>query len=296
MKKKKRNVIVLAIGIFLVMGGLLVFSGNTRDGIADGYSLPKQGLYDDCDLSSPDCLTHLDHMGKYGAGFELVLNYGSGSSNKTAAQYQAYLDCAQKNGIQVIWDFNDLFNRTDGPETAAAVVREVKDHPATWGYYIGDENTAEQAAAVANLTVAIKAADPDHPCLFVGMQTTDNLDAFSGAADYLGLDIYPIGDGRESSAMVSEVGNTATALREYNALRSKKTVLVLQAFNWANDSAAPDWPDCRWPTRDEMRQMRDMAIQEGNPDIILWFAYYHAGAAGEEDHWNDLVWAAYGDK
>jgi hypothetical protein len=230
------------------------------------------------------------------AGFVLVLNYGSGSSDNAQPAYLAYLDRARQDNIRVIWDFHALAWEAGGAERAAAVVAIVKDHPATWGYYVGDENPANQSQDVLALAEAIKAADPGHPRLYVGERTVDQLALFAPSAEYLGLDVYRIGSSDYSTAMVDEVGTAARALRTFNGERGKRTTMVLQAFNWQDDPSVLDWDYLRWPTREEMRAMRDQAADDSQADMILWFAYYHAGKPGAESHWEDLKWAAFGDQ
>ena len=256
--------------------------------------VPPQGLYDYGNIASPESLSHLDKMGA--AGFTLVLMYTSGSSNNTEAEYAAYLARAERNGIEVIWDFNELVGEGDAPATAAEVVGKVKDHPATWGYYVGDENSQDQAAEVEAMADAIFAADPDHPRLYVGNYSVAELPSFNGSAEVLGLDIYPIGQGIDSKEMTDRVGTVAGELKQFNAENGKRTAMVLQAFNWGEDPKAPLWHLYnRWPTRMEMRAMRDQAIVHGDPEMILWFSYYYAaGGATNGSHWEDLVWAAFG--
>lgn len=253
-------------------------------------ALPLQGVYDYGDIGSPACLFHLDQIGR--AGFDLVLCYTSGSSGSSPEQQRAYLDRAEANGLQVIWDFNELVGDDSAPTTAAAVAIAVKDHPATWGYYVGDENGPDQADAVREMADAIHAADPLHPRLFVGNYSSNELVSFVDSAEYLGLDVYPIGQSDNSQAMVSQAGYIATDLRRFNAYHRKRSVLVLQAFNWVEDRRAPvNWKHQRWPSCDEMRSMRDLAIEQGQPEIILWFSYHHLQK--DPCHWDSLVRAAF---
>jgi hypothetical protein len=290
-KMVKAEVLVSSLVISFFF--LVIAFGGSGQPTMEVHRLPLQGIYEYCSLSSPESLKHLDRMGE--SGFKLVLNYGSGSSNNSEAEYIAYLDRAQKNGIEVIWDFNELAGAANGPAQAAGVVNIVKHHPATWGYCVGDENAETQAKEVLDLSQAIKAADPDHPRLFVGMMSVDTLAPFTDTAEVMGLDVYPIGDCNDSQMMLDEVSGASKELKEFNAENGKRTFVALQAFNWADDKFAPDWSYLRWPTREEMRQMRDLAIKNSDPEMILWFSYYHTGKEGAESHWQDLRWAAFGD-
>jgi len=254
--------------------------------------MPTQGIYDYCDLSSPECLDHLDRISE--AGFGLVLIYASGSSGKDKEEMLGYLDRAEQKEMKVIWDFNELVGRDNASKIATQVVLTVKNHPALWGYCVGDENDASQAEEVRKLSDAISVADSDHPRIFVGNYDSHTLEPFVDCAEVLGLDVYPIGSGEDSLKMVGEVGLVAEDLREFNEKNGKRSAMVLQAFNWEDNRDAPDWQHKRWPTRNEMRRMRDQAIRNSNPEIILWFSYYYA--AQDEEHWNNLIWAAFGDQ
>lgn len=259
--------------------------------VGAGAAAPLQGMYDYGDIGSPAMLEHLDEMGA--AGFQLVVPYTSGSTEKGAAECEAYLDRAQQNGMQVVWDFNELVGLPDAAERAAATVELVKDHPATWGYYVGDENSPQDSASYLAMARAIQKADPGHPRIYVDSYSSDKLVPFAAGAEYLGLDVYPIGQSRDSAAMVAEVGEVARELKRFNGQKGKRTVMVLQAFDWADDKNAPAWKHKRSPTRQEMRQMRDEA-QAADPDIVLWFSYYYARQSSAPHFWKDVAWAATG--
>lgn len=291
---KKIMAVFLAAAVFFFALRLIHLAVEDAAVSPAADALPLQGVYDYGNISSERCLANLDEIGE--AGLDLVLCYTSGSRKNDAAEFKAYLDRAKDNRLQVIWDFNELVGDPDASSRAVQVVRMVKDHPATWGYYVGDENIPEQAAEVREMSAAVHAADPGHPRLYVGNYTSDALTPFSDSAEYLGLDVYPIGSGKDSEEMVSEVGITARELGIYNAMHGKKTVMVLQAFDWTDEprEAPLSWRHKRPPSRLEMRRMRDLAIAEAEPEIILWFSYYHLEK--DEGLWEDFIWAATGDK
>lgn len=287
-KKENKNLFAMSAVVKVCFTLFLAVSAVMCLPLPAGAS-PLQGLYDSCNVGSGSCLAHLDKMGD--GGFNLVLDYNSGSSGNSAAEMRAYLDRAQKNGIQVIWDFNELAGKPNAADTVAGVVGAIKDHPALWGYCIGDETSSNKAASVREMSDAIKAVDSSHRIFIMGGYNTESLTTFANYADVLGLYTYPIGENEDSENMVAEVGSVAKELKQFNSARGKKTIMALQAFNWANQGGAPDWSNKRWPTRTEVRQMHDQALAS-DPIAILWFSYGHA--AGESNHWNDLIWAANG--
>jgi hypothetical protein len=259
-------------------------------------TLPPQGFYDYCsDYSSSDCLSHLDKIGS--AGFKIVLPYESGTSGQSSAALTAYANRAQQDGIQVIWDFNELIGKSDAANSAVSVVNIVKSFPATWGYYVGDESSPSQEPSIKAMSSAIKTADPNHSSFFVGNYESSAVKPFVNDADVLGLDVYPIGDSNNSSQMISEVGAVTKDLNSYSTANNKKMAMVLQSFSWSQySSQAPSgWNsnNFRFPTKDEVRQMRNQVLANSSPAFILWFTYYDLQKSTTLT-WDDFVAAALG--
>ena len=116
-------------------------------------ALPPQGVYEQCAPASDDCGPRLQAIAD--AGFQYVLNYTAWYGS--AEQVRNYADEAQAVGLKVIWPLNDhawrdgtnlrSYYRYLGPDCPCSTNAEfkqwalglVKDHPATWGFYVGDE-------------------------------------------------------------------------------------------------------------------------------------------------------------
>ena len=261
---------------------VLVFMATAK---AQTGLLP-QGLYDSCSLSSSACLSRLDTMGQ--AGFKLVINYqgcGGGSAQTV------YANLAQQDGMKVIWDFSGCQGTSDS--TIQQEVNIVKNHPATWGYYIGDENPSREARRVQHISNTIHAADPNHPRLMVHMNSAKNLIPFVNSAEVLALDYYPIGDYSGQKA-ADETGKVAAGLQSLADQNGKQSGMVLQAFSWQDylDEYSPLHP--RYPTREEMRMMRDAVIANSKPALILWYSYSNLTKTAPATFWPDLVGAALG--
>ena len=73
----------------------------------------------------------------------------------------------------------------------AAGIDAIKDHPALLGWYLGDEYDVRKAKRVNALNRFVSERDPDHPTYLVQDRVYD-LDAFTVAADVIGLDPYPV--------------------------------------------------------------------------------------------------------
>ncbi len=252
-------------------------------------------------------------------GFVLVVNYNQFYGS--ADQEVAYAKRAARDGMQVIWNFSDPAFRTGDhllqsyPDLAktcgcndeagfvAYIVGLVRDLPGTWGYYIGDEVPERFAPETAALSAAIRAADPVHPQLIVGIGSTSlhttrqHLDKFARSADVLAVDHYPVSTGQPISSVAAVAQNVQTVATAYG----KGSGLVLQSFNWGEYPketwVCTPFPTCaHFPTERQMRTMRDDALANAAPALILWYSFFDVLRSKEPvAHWNDLVQAAGAD-
>lgn len=275
--------------------------------------LPPQGLYEECPVADGfRCIARLRQMAS--AGFKLVLNYNQ--FDGTAAEEVAYAQQAHTFGMSVIWPMNDpvFWNGTDLRRYFSAlaktcacsdnvgliryVINLVKHLPATWGYYVGDEVSPGDHQRMKVFADLIARLDPFHRRLYVAGADSSSLDAylapFSDTADVLGADYYPVGTTQPIEATSSVAASLQAIANRYN----KQSMMVLQAFSWSQ-YAHPAWtcspyPRCsRFPTRDEMRQMRDLALQYVHPQFILWYSFYDIFRSDNPSaHWKDLLAAA----
>jgi hypothetical protein len=271
-------------------------------------ALPPQGVYEQCAPAEQDCGARLKQIAD--AGFQYVLNYTAWYGS--AEQVREYADEAQAVGLKVIWPLNDhawrdgtnlrSYYRYLGPDCPCSTNAQfkqwalglVKDHPATWGFYVGDElsptpQNVSQAKALAN---EVKAIAPDKPTLYVTIPNdngvlTSQLEPFEQTADYVGADYYPVGKGNNVDATTGYAEDTRRLAAQYGS----KPMFVLQAFSW--DEYDPSYPD-RFPTRTEMQNMRDQAITSGDPQMLLWYAYNDVmDSSDPQGNWDDVKAAAF---
>jgi hypothetical protein len=245
------------------------------------------------------------------AGFRAVLNYAGLNGGLEAVR--RYADAANAAGVKVIWPLHarpwrgheearkasPALAASCGCETVddllATVVGALRGHPATWGWYIGDELSREDAPAVADLAARVRALDGDHPLLYVANGATKfpggDLDPFTAAADYIGASIYPVGTPAETWA----VGPTAAAVQQVASRTGKSSFTVLQAFSWAQYPGVSPTPTPRWPSREDMRRARDAALANSTPGLLLWYSLKDIEASDDPaGHFADLAWAATG--
>jgi hypothetical protein len=273
-------------------------------------ALPPQGVYEQCAPRSTteDCGARLKMIAD--AGFQTVLNYTAWYGS--AEQVRHYADQAQALGIKLIWPLNDhawrdgtdlrSYYRYLGPDCPCSTNAQfkqwalglVKDHPATWGFYVGDElpPTAQNVSRTKALANEVKSIAPDKPTLYVTIPNdngvlTSQLEPFEQTADYVGADYYPVGKGNNMDALTGYADDTRRLATQYG----RRPVFVLQAFSWSEYD--PSYPS-RFPSRGEMQTMRDMAISAGNPQMMLWYAFNDVMDSDDPSgNWEDVKAAAF---
>lgn len=246
-------------------------------------ALPPQGVYEGIALTG-NYQPRLDQLAAN--GFKVVLNYSAPGINPTSAQLVAYADAAQARGLKIIWAMKS-HEWWDGTYSAAyiqAQVNAVKNHPATWGYYVADDDANMVPAKVISASKVIRTLDPnpDHPRLTVeGIADLNSglLAALEPANDRVGYFDYPIGMFSTPQAQYeSDDGPWRRALRLAKA-KNKPFVAVLQANNVQACFPTIIYPYPHWPTATELTDFRNhvlSAADETNTPVslILWFSYH----------------------
>lgn len=258
--------------------------------VPPGLELPPQGVYESIDPRDGG-----DRLAQIGnAGFKLVLNYRAWKG--TDSEILEYARRAESEGVKLIWPLNDRRWNSDA-ELIRRRVKLVHRHPATWGFYVGDEvpPSGENVAAVNTLSDRVAAAGSTRPNLIVqlpepGDDPAFNLRPFADGVSRLthaGLDPYPVVNGNSLDRIGSRVRQVSLDSQGAGENRGKRPVIVLQAFSWHRYLDR----QVRWPTFQEMRLMRDEAL-EGHPRFILWYSYYDALV--KEGQFKKLTNAAFG--
>jgi hypothetical protein len=271
-------------------------------------ALPPQGVYEQCAPATQDCGARLKTIAD--AGFKYVLNYTAWYGS--AEQVRNYADEAQAAGIKLIWPLNDHawrdgtdlrdYYRYLGPDCPCDSNAEfkqwalglVKDHPATWGFYVGDElsPTSQNVSQTKALANEVKSIAPDKPTMYVTIPNDDGvltsqLEPFEQTADYVGADYYPVGKGDKIDATSDYAADT----HRLAAQNGRRPVFVLQAFSWSEYD--PSYAD-RFPSRGEMQTMRDQAMSSGDPQMMLWYAFNDVmDSSDPAGNWEDVKAAAF---
>ena len=275
-----------------------------------------QGVFEDC---APDdglarCLLRLRMIAS--ARFALIVDYSQFYGS--ADDQLAYARAAAASGVRIVWNFSDpaFYDGTDlrahfpslgrscgctsNAGFIAYVVGLVRDQPATWGYFVGDEPPRDRRLDVARLSRTIHALDPHHPRLLVAIGDPDPavaeraLEPFAGAAEVLAADYYPVGAHRPIDGVRAAASNVASMARRHHA----RAAFVLQAFDWGQypdqTSVCTPLPQCaRYPTAAEMRSMSASARAGAQPVLLLWYSFFDIMRSNDpRRHWNDLRWAA----
>ncbi len=264
---------------------------------------PPQGVYESCSPGSSaeslaPCVQRLREI--RAGGFVVVLNIGA--LYATPEQARAYAAAAASLGIRLIWPLHHpRLRRNDDPSqsfprmSAACgctstqglvryMVGVVKDLPATWMYYVGDEVPLAERDAAATLSALVRAADPLHDRFFVHYGSGANLAPFADTAEVLGGDHYPL---FANGGAAADVWSAAAGTQRVADAVGKPMAMVLQAFSWGpNYQEAP----ARWPTVEEYRTMRDVTLASSRPRVVLWWAYYVIKREPDPElHWRQLV-------
>jgi hypothetical protein len=277
------------------------------DGVPTSPAIPPQGLYEGCAPGGSDgCAARLETI--RAAGFRYVLNYSSWYGSRE--DVLRYADAAAALGLQLIWPLNHPawrglgslgatypgmsaaysggagFEPISNPAFLARAISLVAGHPATWGFYVGDEVPPSEAASVAALSEAVRWLAPGRPQLYVARPGAALLEPFASLVDVAGVDAYPIGSG---DPPVRRVARTARAVA---ADAGVGTALVLQAFSWSQ--YRPGSEPSHYPGVRRLRAMRDAAIRNGDPSLILWYSYQDILRSDRpRRRWCELAWAAF---
>jgi hypothetical protein len=270
--------------------------------------LPPQGLYEGCAPGSggETCVQRLVTI--RAAGFRYVLNYSSWYGSP--AEVLRYADAAAALGLQLIWPLNHpawrgltsldatytTLGETGAFSTSGAAARSdaelldgaialAADHPATWGFYIGDELPRAEVSRVAALGAAVRELAPDKPQLYIARPGVERLSPFAGLVDVAGVDTYPVGS---ADPPVRRAARSAHAVA---SAAGAQTGMVLQTFSWSQ--YRPGSPP-RYPGSRSLLAMRDAAIRHTNPAMILWYSYQDIlRSDAPKQRWRNLTHAAF---
>lgn len=231
------------------------------------------GLYENCAPGHTQAAQRLEEMKD--AGMDRVLNYWA--FDGTDQEVLDYADAARDLGLKLIWPHGATSDQ----------IELVKDHPATWGFYIGEEamDRPDQLATIRAYAADVADAAPDANRLYVEWGMTYFLERrirqLVAHCSHIAADFYPVG-----TADSWQVGDTSDRSRIVQRIARNQDVkpwMVLQAFSWASEPSLAPPGDHRWPTVANMREMKNRAAAQGIHSM-LWFDYYFIRPPGSSDY------------
>lgn len=285
----------------------------------DGY-----GIYDSRQVNDSTNPTRLAKIASL--GMSLVLNYGILYGH--LSDITSYINTAHSNGLKVIvsladpviWDgstnistkYPSIIGDWGGSGTDYAgfttwLVSQLKGLSGVWGWYVGDEVSNANHALLLTHAQVIRAADSAHPRLYIGSGTATATSFGSGnsifgdVADIIGDDFYPIGVS-EGAAGQPTFANEYKGIQTYANAHALQSAVVLQAWSYQQsntDNSLSFWPaEAPYIYREQMRQLRDTAIANMTPRLILWYEFpYLYDSSLAPDYTRqlaDFAWASSG--
>jgi hypothetical protein len=161
----RRQLLTVAVASPIPIG--LLFAGcgevaraGSRAAPHGGVGKIPMGMYEGVEMMDYAYQSNVKHISDMASrGFTLVLNYNSMTNyRQSTRELLAYADVAQANGMKIIWELRNKKDDVSGmtlvkriatfahdvgattdQDLMAGFVRTVKDHPATYGYYMADE-------------------------------------------------------------------------------------------------------------------------------------------------------------
>ncbi|MBO7147650.1 MAG: acetylxylan esterase [Lentisphaeria bacterium] len=128
-------------------------------------------------------------------------------------------------------------------------------------HYICDEpgNVGVSIKALERMNAVVKRLDPNHPTFVNDVPASAGNKRLMQIADYVGIDHYPVPDGR-----VFDVGYSVDLARVSS--NGRPIIFVAQAFDWAGYRKG----NGRWPTPDEISCMTWIPIIHGARGLFYY--------------------------
>ncbi len=294
-------------------------------------TLPAQGIFDSCALSTSLSVCEQDLTQMHQAGLQVVVMSAQWDTLSEISAYAAY---AQSIGMSVMWELNDpgywggawigSSAATDWPAFSSAcgctdttqvldyMIRYLAALPATYGYYAADDwtLTPNQQQGLRQYVSEIQSVDPSH-MVMVGSSQGDGTTYYSSGAT-MGNEIYP-----ETTASLMPYGdNLATWDTVQQAVSQDQraatrtgtaSAFILQAFSFGDNlddgeavgvcTAAMTAAHCasllQYPSQAVQLELRNQVLLNAHPKLILWYTFAQASQGGNWGALSNVVQAPY---
>ncbi len=222
-------------------------------------------------------------------------------NDQIIADEQAALDAAVAHGMYSWINLRELSNVAAGDTAKETALREMvnrfKNHAGLGMWKNLDESAfgGTPAEDMIRGYQIIRQEDPNHAVVqtHAPRLTVEQLRAYNGCADFLALDIYPVGyppgaNSLEPNKEISMIGDWTRFLREVGEY-SKPSIMILQ-ITWSG--VTKPGKTLRFPTFPEQRFMSYQAIINGARGLMFYGGNAIAGMTAEDAQlgWNWRFW------
>lgn len=287
-------------------------------------SLPAQGMFDSCSLNSSMSTCEQDLLQMQQAGLRVVVMSAQWDTTGEISTYAAYAQSIGMSvmwelndpgfwggawiGASAAGDWSSFSTACGCAATTQVlnyIIQFLSQLPATYGYYAADDwtLTPAQKGGLTQYVDEIKAADPSH-MVMVGSAQGDGTTYYSTGAT-IGNEIYP--ETTQSLMPYSSNVQTWQSIQQsigqdqHAATKAgTSSAFILQAFTFGDNiwdgeavgvcTAAMSQSQCasllQYPSAAVQLELRNLAIQNAQPKLILWYTY---GQASQGSRWADLT-------
>jgi hypothetical protein len=266
--------------LFVILSFLFLISACIEDQPHIANILPavdyKTGWWIDRDYTSSSTLSTYGEQGN-----TLVLLAGWFVDTDQMDSTLNFLDQAQQSGIKMIVGLEGGATPTMSISSFTTVVNTLKNHPALYGWYIGDEPelTDDQSLLQSRHNLfanspgyysLLKSLDPSHPAMISFNQPYNesqwtNQSVFYDVTDIIGIHSYPFWTGAEFG---TEEGRSVYDVWQRGLTNSKNLgkdfIATMQGFGDGHG-----YP-YRTPTVNELRYQVFTAMVQGVDKILFW--------------------------
>lgn len=270
--------------------------------------LPTQGVYEGFGLNA-NWKPRLDEIAA--SGFRVVINYRApGAANADRAQLKAYADYAHGKGLQIAWAVksSEWWDGTYSDADKMSFVNYIKDHPATWGWYVTDDDkdNSHKKIVAWGQRIAAVSTKPRLGALGSNLYRDGSMAAVEPASTHLGMFVYPIGkyDGDAYKPGTETYKNTEGRIKEAVAFaksKGKPHVAITQANNVCAcyPQSCTHFVNPHWPSAAEIKIYRDQWLRiakDAGVDVplMIWYSYFDIKAHNPAA-WTTLVQGAFAE-
>jgi hypothetical protein len=233
----------------------------------------KQSSVDNFPLGWYDSVENLNTPAKIaGEGMNFVVPYTGKYSNQ---EIKAYLDRAVTAGLKVILELPRKAVRVGGTGEVLRFVKEFKDHPAIFAWYLYDEPDYIQLAPeiLEKLYQRVKTEDPKHSIAIAFTTKLDLVEPYLKASDIAMFSKYPCNynepefSGLQDGAFAKITQNAALV-----AQNQSQFWFILQSFG-EDKQGNPAKYRRRLPTAAEQKYMLYSAVLAKADGLFFWTHY-----------------------